>query len=312
MCGVVPPRAGSRPRGWAPAGSPSAAAAGSSTARSRVWAGSTGSRKAARPTSPPGSSRSSRRRPRPLSVDWDAWAAIIALRYPVGTRTPFAEISRLAPHAAIRRRLGRARVEQPAWPWAEIEPHAQARRRRRRLGRRAARDAGAASARRSCARSAAAGTRACSSAHSPRHAHVTALRSATTRAARFEEEHAVAVAEALGVAHEELGARRPTTRPIGTSAPGASSTSSSTIRGLMPLARRVRGAGAPVLDGMAIDVTLRRRIALLQRELARPAARPRQASLALFETLRGYGHADRRRWRSSFARRCSPAPASSS
>ena len=44
------------------------------------------------------------------------------LRYPVRGRTPFAEISRLAPFSTIRRRLGRTRVEHPAWPWAEVEP----------------------------------------------------------------------------------------------------------------------------------------------------------------------------------------------
>ena len=35
--------------------------------------------------------------PRPLSVDWDAWAATIIFRHPVGGRTPFAEIRRLGP-----------------------------------------------------------------------------------------------------------------------------------------------------------------------------------------------------------------------
>ena len=60
--------------------------------------------------------------PRPLSVDWDAWAATMILRYPVGGRTPFAEIRRLGPYSTLRRRLGRTRVEHPPWPWAEIEP----------------------------------------------------------------------------------------------------------------------------------------------------------------------------------------------
>lgn len=60
--------------------------------------------------------------PRPLSIDWDAWAAIIAMRYPLGERTPFAEIRRLPHCATLRRHLGRARVERHRWPWAEIEP----------------------------------------------------------------------------------------------------------------------------------------------------------------------------------------------
>src|SRR5512146_3245989 len=32
-----------------------------------------------------------------LSIDWDTWASIVALRFPVGERTPFAEIRRLEP-----------------------------------------------------------------------------------------------------------------------------------------------------------------------------------------------------------------------
>ena len=103
--------------------------------------------------------------PRPLSVDWDAWAAIIALRYPVGTRTPFAEVSRLAPHAAIGRRLGRTRVERPRGRGPRSSPTSASTMGpmpgSRRCARRWRR-----SARRCCARSAAGATRASSSAGS--------------------------------------------------------------------------------------------------------------------------------------------------
>jgi len=58
---------------------------------------------------------------RPFSIDWDAWASIIAMRHPLGERTPFAEIRRLPQSATLRRRLGRARVERHPWAWAEIE-----------------------------------------------------------------------------------------------------------------------------------------------------------------------------------------------
>ena len=61
---------------------------------------------------------------RALSVDWDAWASTIALRHPLGERTPFAEIRRLGPFSTLRRRFGRGRSHSPAWPWAEIEPGA--------------------------------------------------------------------------------------------------------------------------------------------------------------------------------------------
>lgn len=57
-----------------------------------------------------------------FSIDWDAWAAIIAMRYPLGERTPFAEIRRLPPFSTLRRRLRRSRVDQDRRPWAEIEP----------------------------------------------------------------------------------------------------------------------------------------------------------------------------------------------
>ena len=60
--------------------------------------------------------------PRPLSVDWDAWArdhrAALPARRPDAVRRDQAP----GPYATIRRRLGRTRVERPAWPWAEIEP----------------------------------------------------------------------------------------------------------------------------------------------------------------------------------------------
>jgi hypothetical protein len=59
--------------------------------------------------------------PSRLSVDWDAWASILSLRFPAGDRTPFAEISRLPQHSTLRRRLGGARASEERWPWAEIE-----------------------------------------------------------------------------------------------------------------------------------------------------------------------------------------------
>jgi hypothetical protein len=55
---------------------------------------------------------------RRFSIDWDAWASIVAMRYAVGERTPFAEIRRLPHSATLRRRFGRARVEHHRWPWA--------------------------------------------------------------------------------------------------------------------------------------------------------------------------------------------------
>jgi hypothetical protein len=59
-----------------------------------------------------------------LSVDWDAWAAIVAMRYPLGARTPFAEIRRLLPSSTLRRRFGRIRAREERWDWVEVEPEA--------------------------------------------------------------------------------------------------------------------------------------------------------------------------------------------
>ena len=60
--------------------------------------------------------------PQPLSVDWEAWAAILAIDHPLGTRTPFAEIRRLPPYSTLAIRRGRATVTEESWPWAEVEP----------------------------------------------------------------------------------------------------------------------------------------------------------------------------------------------
>jgi Asparagine synthase len=58
----------------------------------------------------------------PLAVDWDAWAAILTLDHPLGDRTPFVEIRRLAPFSTLRWSRGRARIDEHRWPWAEVEP----------------------------------------------------------------------------------------------------------------------------------------------------------------------------------------------
>jgi Asparagine synthase len=56
-----------------------------------------------------------------LSVDWDAWSAILAAGNTVNERTPFAEIRRLAPYSLLDRRRGQPRVREQRWPWAEID-----------------------------------------------------------------------------------------------------------------------------------------------------------------------------------------------
>lgn len=57
-----------------------------------------------------------------LSIDWDAWAAMLTLDYPLGDRTPFSEIRALGPFTTLAFRRGRARATDKRWPWAEVEP----------------------------------------------------------------------------------------------------------------------------------------------------------------------------------------------
>jgi asparagine synthetase B (glutamine-hydrolysing) len=59
----------------------------------------------------------------PLSVDWDAWAAIFFFRHPLGTHTPFSEIRRMEPFTLLEGRPeSAAAVRRSRWPWAEVEP----------------------------------------------------------------------------------------------------------------------------------------------------------------------------------------------
>lgn len=142
-----------------------------------------------------------------LSVDWDAWAAIIALRYALGERTPFAEIRRLGPSSTLRRRFGRGRVRAHRWPWAEIEP---------RLGHAEGAEAAAASLREvlaeldgalSCPLSGGLDSRLLlSTIVSLGKASPTALTVSDDEGTRFEQEPAEMVARALGVPWEEVGA----------------------------------------------------------------------------------------------------------
>jgi hypothetical protein len=57
-----------------------------------------------------------------LTIDWDAWAAILTVGYPIGARTPFCEIKRLGPSAYVERSPQGTEVGSPGWTWGEIEP----------------------------------------------------------------------------------------------------------------------------------------------------------------------------------------------
>jgi hypothetical protein len=59
-----------------------------------------------------------------LTVDWEAWAGILTLGYPLGDRTPFREIRRMGPASLLQVAGGRAGVSAKPWPWAQAEPSA--------------------------------------------------------------------------------------------------------------------------------------------------------------------------------------------
>jgi hypothetical protein len=228
--------------------------------------------------------------PAALSVDWDAWASIFAVRFALGERTPFAGVRRLGPHAALRRRFGRGRVETPTWPWSEIEPHLD-------LG--AGADATAAALREAlaplegevlCPLSGGFDSRALISvlATSGR-AEPVAITVNDDEGTEFEEGFASPVAAALGVRHELLRApvedywtdweerhRRVEHRFVD-------------HPWLMPLVRRIGGARAPVPDGYALDTFLLTGARFHTAEVL-DTSDPKASNRALFDGLRRYGH----------------------
>jgi hypothetical protein len=227
--------------------------------------------------------------PRPLSVDWDAWAATIILRHPVRDRTPFAEIRRLAPHSAIVRRLGRTRIECPTWPWGEVEPH---------LSLDAGADAWVAALREAlaplgseilCPLSGGRDSRILLSAI-PADRDVVAITVDDDEGGRFEEDHAAPVTQILGVPHEELRGRAEDYRRDWHERARRVEYQFVDHAWLVPLADRIAGAGPPVLDGMAIDVTFQAGERFYT-AASLDTSRPRAASAALFEAVRRFGHA---------------------
>jgi len=226
--------------------------------------------------------------PARLSIDWDAWAAIIAMRYPLGERTPFAEIRRLPQESTLRRRFGRARVKRERWAWSEQEPEAS-------LdvaaeGIVAALDEALAPL---------PGGLICplSGGRDSRMLFLTLARHGKVAAAAtvpddegdsHEEDLAAPVAGAFGVRHERLA---------GALADYPADWEERAQRveyefvdhaWLVPLSHRVAGLEVPVPDGFAIDVFLS-----AGRHFYLPETldyrNPRAAAAALFETLRRYG-----------------------
>ena len=227
--------------------------------------------------------------PTRLAVDWDAWTAIVAMRYPLGERTPFAEIRRLGPSATLRRRFGRTRVRAHRWPWCELEP---------RLDHAEGAEAVATALREVIAElegslalplSGGLDSRLLlSTVVSIGRASPLALTVSDDEGARFEQEPAELVARTLGVPWEEVDA---------------------TVEGypvdweerarrvehqfvdhawLVPLARRIESVPGPALDGFALDSLLQTGARFHTPEVIAPPT-PRAGTRALFDRLRIYG-----------------------
>jgi hypothetical protein len=228
--------------------------------------------------------------PARLSVDWDAWAAIIAMRYPLGTRTPFAEIRRLPPSSILRRRFGRGRVKEERWAWAEVEPTQQT-----------GEPAEAVAAALEELLAPLPGEIVCplSGGRDSRMLFLPLAREGKVAAVTtvpddegdtYEEDLAAPVAAAFGVPHERL--RGAEADYVGEWEERARRVEYEFVdhAWLVPLTHRVAGLPTPVPDGFAIDSFLS-----VGRHFYTPEtldlSNPRAASEAMFETLRRYGHA---------------------
>jgi hypothetical protein len=227
--------------------------------------------------------------PGTLSVDWDAWAAIIAMRYPLGERTPFAEIRRLGPSSTLQRRFARTRVRAHRWAWAEIEPQSSLEQGgeaasialREALeplnGEIACPLSGGQDSRLLLATLVALGR------SSPR-----ALTVSDDEGARFEQEAAEPVARRLGVPWEEIGARLQDYPADWQERAQRVEYQFVDHAWLAPLARRVEAVPGPVLDGFALDTLQQTGAGFHPPEVVFPP-NPRAGTGALFDILRQYG-----------------------
>lgn len=227
--------------------------------------------------------------PSRLSIDWDAWASIIALRFPAGNRTPFAEISRLPQSSTLRRRFGGARMREERWPWLEIEPDQSLE----------AAAEGAAAALEEllaplpggivCPLSGGRDSRLLLGALGRDGRVTAAVTVPDDEGDTHEEDLAEPVAAAFGVPHERLRGKEADYPAEWEERARRVEYEFVDHAWLVPLARRLAGSPAPVPDGFAIDV-----FASGGRNFYRrgefDASSPQAATMAMFEALRQYGH----------------------
>jgi hypothetical protein len=225
-----------------------------------------------------------------LSIDWEAWASIVVLRFPCGERTPFAEIRRLEPFSLLRGRLRRFQAHSPTWPWTEAE---------QRLDRHSAAEAVLDGFREEVAALEApaavplSGGRdsrilACLLAEAGKAS--VALTVSDDEGGTYEEDFAAPVAAALRLPHEQLRAQ-PESYPDNWEERARLVEHQFVDHAwLVPLAQRIEGCGAAVADGVAIDTLLQRSGRFFGPETL-DLRHPRRSSLALFDSMRQYGSA---------------------
>lgn len=229
--------------------------------------------------------------PRELTIDWDAWSSIIALRFPAADRTPFAEIRRLQPHATLAHRHGRARVEAPAWPWALAEQTLD----RADVGEALAhnlRDAAAAVDRPVLVPlSGGRDSRLLACAFAEAGLATRTVSVSDDEGDTFEESLAAPVAAALGLEQVCLRAD-PVDYPANWQARARLVEHQFVDHAwLVPLSRCAARQELPITDGLALDVWLAGGTRFFTSE-TRDRDDPRRASLALFDSMRRFGKGD--------------------
>ena len=222
-----------------------------------------------------------------LSVDWDAWAAIVTLRYPLADRTPFAEIKRLPPSSTLRRRFGGAKVDERRWPWAEVEPGAGLATAAENVTAALEEALDPLPAQIVCPLSGGRDSRMLFLSLAREGRVAAAVTVADDEGDTHEEDLAGPVAAAFGVEHERLrGAEADYPRDWDERARRVEYEFVDHAW-LVPVADRVAGIATPVPDGFAIDAFLS-----VGRHFYTPEVlgkRGRASNEELFETLRRYG-----------------------
>jgi hypothetical protein len=228
--------------------------------------------------------------PQPLSIDWDAWASILMLRFPAGERTPFSEIHRLEPSSFLSRRWGRFRSHSLPWPLLGAKPEVDGPIAAKQIVEALREQVAAIEGPVAVPLSGGRDSRmiACLLAEAGKAS--VAVSVSDDEGDTFEEDLAAPVAAKLGLPHERLQAT-PETYPSNWEERALAVEHQFVDHAwLVPLAHWSTGAGLPLSDGIAIDTILLRGTRFYEPETL-DLRKPRKATLALFDGLRHYGKA---------------------